>query len=73
MPLGFLIFAHRHNTDGTIDSICSRCFQTIATVLVEADLPRIESRHVCVPHNLERIERLNSSRRKRAMNRSQSW
>lgn len=50
MPLGFLPFAHRYNPNGTCDSICPRCFQTIATVRDEAQLPRIESQHVCDPH-----------------------
>jgi hypothetical protein len=35
-------FTHRfNNADGTVDSICHRCFKTVATATVEAalDLP----------------------------------
>ena len=71
MPSGFLTFAHRCNPDETCDSICPRCFQTIATVRDEAELPKTESQHVCDPHLLERFERLNFQRHKGAMNRGQ--
>ena len=71
MPIGFLLFAHRNNPDGSCDTICSRCFQTIATVRDEAELPRIESKHVCDRHLLERFERLNSQRHTLGMKRSQ--
>jgi hypothetical protein len=33
-------FPHRHNRDGTYDSICTACFATIASVRDEELLPR---------------------------------
>jgi hypothetical protein len=71
MPIGFLFFAHRNNPDGTCDTICSRCFQTVATVRDEAEFPKIESQHVCDPDILERFERSNLQRHKLGMNRVQ--
>ena len=56
-PSGFLTFARRNNLDGTADSICPRCFQTIATVNDEAEFSRLEREHVCDPHVLERLQR----------------
>jgi hypothetical protein len=56
MPLRFLIFAHRYNPDGTCDSICSQCFQTIANVKDVAELPAVEGKHICDPHILKRFE-----------------
>jgi hypothetical protein len=40
-------FAHRHNLDGTWDSICTRCFLTIATEWAEDGLSMHEQRHDC--------------------------
>jgi len=40
-------FPHRHNADGTYDSICRRCFRTIATERVEEDLKAEELAHHC--------------------------
>jgi len=45
-------FPHRHNNDGTYDSICDTCFITIARVKAEPDLIPFENRHVCDPVNL---------------------
>ena len=59
-----LKFAHRCNPDGSVDSICYRCFATVATAKVESELHRYEQQHVCaskimspllrgtLPHNL---------------------
>jgi hypothetical protein len=44
------IFLHRADRDGTFDSICIRCFQTIATEFREAVGAEIE--HQCVPSDL---------------------
>jgi hypothetical protein len=38
-------FAHRLNPDGTVEPICIHCFQTIATVWDEAELPKLEQEH----------------------------
>jgi hypothetical protein len=41
-------FTHRfNNADGTVDSICHRCFKTVATATVEAALDLPEQRHSC--------------------------
>lgn len=40
-------FPHRHNPDGSIDSICSECFQTIAAASTEAQLEAAERVHDC--------------------------
>jgi hypothetical protein len=42
-------FPHRHNADGSYDSICTVCFATVATVENECELPSHESAHVCRP------------------------
>lgn len=57
MPHENLKFAHRYNPDGTIDSICPRCFQTIAHVKYEAELPRNEQKHICDQYTLEKVAR----------------
>ncbi len=46
-------FPHRHNIDGTYDSICTTCFATVATQRVEEDLALPEQIHVCDPFVLE--------------------
>jgi hypothetical protein len=40
-------YPHRINGDGTIDSICARCFVTIGTSTWESELERMEAMHVC--------------------------
>ena len=47
-------FVHRLNDDGTIDSICSDCFVTVATAVSESVLERSvleheERKHDCAP------------------------
>ena len=45
-------FPHRHNPNGSWDSICSRCMATVATMDVEADLRLRETAHICSPNRL---------------------
>jgi hypothetical protein len=45
-------FPHRHNNDGTHDSICNKCFVTVARVKLETNLIPYEEHHVCDPVNL---------------------
>ena len=45
-------FAHRQNLDGSWDSICYECRQTIATETPEAELFSIEQTHMCPQHRL---------------------
>lgn len=40
-------FSHRQNPDSTFDSICKRCYRTIATTESESDLIRSEKEHTC--------------------------
>jgi hypothetical protein len=42
-------FAHRHNADGTYDSICLKCYATAARAKKEESLSSPESAHVCDP------------------------
>lgn len=64
-------FAHRSNRNGTTDSICRRCFATVATATWEAELDRAERVHACEPGMMrvfrktarqERVARLAHSR-----------
>jgi hypothetical protein len=48
-------FPHRKNRDGTYDSICSQCFQTIGTRREEKDLLAEEKAHVCAGLNLSNM------------------
>jgi hypothetical protein len=49
------VFPHRRNLDGTYDSICTLCFQTVATEGVESELLEAEKSHVCSTFDLGRI------------------
>jgi hypothetical protein len=40
-------FPHRHNRNGSHDSICISCYATVASVQNEADLAQHEQKHVC--------------------------
>lgn len=46
-------FSHRHNPDGTFDSICRECFITVATTQYESELASKERSHVCNPGLVE--------------------
>ena len=43
-------FAHRRNSDASIDSICTTCFQTIASEDSESKLIAHEECHSCDPY-----------------------
>jgi hypothetical protein len=49
-----LSFPHRHNRDGSWDSICPNCHLTIAKSETESDLHAFEQRHDCVEYARER-------------------
>ncbi len=40
-------YAHRHNRDGSIDSICKTCFATVARVQDAGTLTEHERTHCC--------------------------
>ena len=42
-----IAYPHRHNADGSIDSICITCFATIAQTKDEAALFELERNHFC--------------------------
>ena len=42
-------FHHRHNRNGTHDSICSCCYMTVATATGESDVHPFEDAHICDP------------------------
>jgi len=44
-PLPF--FPHRQNPDGSFDSICLRCFATVATAMDVRQLHSYDKNHVC--------------------------
>jgi len=41
-------FKHRHNREGTWDSICVKCYLTVATAANEEGLCTAEEAHDCV-------------------------
>jgi len=44
-------FVRRQNRDSSIDSICTKCFLTIASVTTsEKDLAAHEEKHICDPY-----------------------
>ena len=53
MPYTDSPFAHRTNKDGTVDSICKKCFRTVGTAEEAAPLKVLEDAHVCDPWTLE--------------------
>ena len=48
-------FRHRYRNDGTIESICCKCFAVVATGQLRADLEKPEGEHICIPSQLERF------------------
>jgi len=48
-------FARRSNLDGTMDTICTRCMATVATVYDERELLRFEQHHICDPFLIKRF------------------
>jgi len=48
-------FPRRQNADGTVDSICPRCFVTVATTKCETELEAQEREHICDATDLDRL------------------
>jgi hypothetical protein len=46
----FISFARRRNHDSTIDSICTRCYQTVASADTGSELETVEETHLCDPN-----------------------
>ena len=51
MATEYIAFARRLNRDSSIDSICVKCYQTIATGNSEVELIARERTHVCDPNS----------------------
>jgi hypothetical protein len=45
--LSFSIFWQSHNRDGSWESICTKCHQTVASAATEDELSVIEQSHNC--------------------------
>jgi hypothetical protein len=45
----FVSFARRLNRDSSIDSICTKCYQTVACAENEEDLAIADRNHICDP------------------------
>jgi len=41
-------FPHRRNKDGSFNSICLKCFATVASRMTEEELNEKDKNHVCV-------------------------
>jgi hypothetical protein len=41
-------FPHRRNKDGSFNSICLKCFATVASHMTEEELKDQDKNHVCV-------------------------
>ena len=47
------LYPHRRNDDGSFDSICPKCFLTVARSAAEETLAGNESAHVCASSFLQ--------------------
>jgi hypothetical protein len=55
-------FPHRLNPNGSYDSICTECHQTVASSNDEAVLARLEQDHACSPIRIFQLEADNRNR-----------
>jgi len=55
----FISFARRPNHDASIDSICTRCYQTIASADSPGDLEVHERTHQCDPNGEFSLQHMN--------------
>jgi hypothetical protein len=71
-------YPHRVNADLSVDSICTRCYRTVASTRYVWDLSHSEAAHVCDPERLKTIEELlgflpaNPAALRRSLSSSQS-
>jgi hypothetical protein len=47
-------FPHRRNKDGSFNSICLKCFATVASNMTEEELVHQDKNHVCVESMLSK-------------------
>jgi hypothetical protein len=50
-------YPHRINKDKTVDSICPRCYRTIASTRDSWDLGKQEQEHQCEPFRIAELEK----------------
>ena len=60
----FISFARRHNHDSSIDSICTKCYQTIASADDARVLEIAEGTHVCDPNGEFNLQHIDTSQRR---------
>ena len=48
------LYPHRHNADGTYDSICRTCYRTVGSSRSEDELGMLEELHVCMKAHLRK-------------------
>lgn len=58
----FISFARRHNRDLSIDSICTKCYQTVASGKTVRELEDKEENHRCDASGEFGEEHINSQR-----------
>jgi hypothetical protein len=49
-PMAFqtaAFFPHRRNKDGSFDSICLKCFATVASHMTQEELKELDKTHTC--------------------------
>jgi len=56
------LFVHRRNLDSSYDSICTRCYVTVAKADIETDLLKPEDAHICSGFELGGILRPNDQK-----------
>jgi hypothetical protein len=49
------VFIHRKESDGSVESICPVCFETVGRQEREEDLARAEHGHACDPDGLRKL------------------
>jgi hypothetical protein len=56
-------FARNRNHDATIESICTRCYLTVATCTSESDLRDHEDAHTCASEDLAHLTKYDDGNR----------
>ena len=49
-------YAHRCNADGSFDSICLHCFQTVASAPIDTALAQNEMQHRCIALGVQGLQ-----------------
>ena len=62
----FVCFARRRNLDSSVDSVCTRCYRTVANAREESHLDLAEQSHACNSSDYSEDERLSFLRHLKA-------